>query len=129
MQKFFITWWWWVLKKQKYLVQIWAHLCILMIKRRISQERRLSLFFKWCYVDCRKRIFYKFWWATEEILFKACVRYYLFFHQIIALQKLPKMLFISSKRTHFVLKITKFLYFRPPFFSSLSTIASEDDWR
>ena len=56
-------------------------------------------------------------------IFKACVRYFLsnfyFFHQMIALQKLWKMFFISSKKALFVFKIFKFLWIFP-FLSKLS---------
>ena len=53
--------------------------------------------------------------VITEIL-KAYVRYFLFFHQLIALQKLRKMLFISSKKLF-------------SFFFSLLPIALEDDRR
>ena len=45
--------------------------------------------------------------------FKACVPYFLikflFFHQMIAIQKLRKKFFISSKKLFFILEIFKFL--------------------
>ena len=47
---------------------------------------------------------------------------FLFFHQMIALPKLCKMLFISSKK----LEKFKFLYFYPAHFFYLSAIALED---
>ena len=50
-------------------------------------------------------------------------------HQKIALQKLWKMLFISSKKALFILKIFKFLCFCLPLFFSLSVIVLEVDWR
>ena len=58
------------------------------------------------------------------VVFKAYALYFLFFHQMIVLQKLWKILFISL----FVLSIFNFLYFRPPLFSPLA-IALEDDQR
>ena len=48
----------------------------------------------------------------------------LFFHQMIALQKLWKMFFISSKKLFFLFK---FLYFCRLLFFSLSTIALQVD--
>ena len=51
---------------------------------------------------------------------------FLFLHQMIALQKLWKMLFISSA---FVLEIFNFLYFSLSLFFYLSAIALEDDQR
>ena len=55
---------------------------------------------------------------------------FLFFHQTIALQKLWKMLFISSKKlVSFSIKIFNFLYFCPTLFFYLLAIALEDDWR
>ena len=51
-------------------------------------------------------------------IFKACVRYFLT-KFLIALQKLWKVFFISSKNFLFVLEIFKFLYFFP-FLSAIS---------
>ena len=59
------------------------------------------------------------WLRANRISLKACVPYFLFFHRMKALQKLWKMLFISSKKTLFP-KIFKFLYFRPPLFLPVS---------
>ena len=49
------------------------------------------------------------------------------YQQMIALENLRKMLFISSKSFLFVLKIFKFLYFPHPLFFPLPAIAWEDD--
>ena len=50
---------------------------------------------------------------------KACVRYFLsfflFFHQMIALQKLWKMFFISSKKLFFFSRYSNFCNFSPSF--------------
>ena len=62
---------------------------------------------------------------------KACVRYFLsnfISHQIIVLQKLLKMFFISFKKL-FILETFKFLYFCLPLFSPLSAIALKLDQR
>ena len=67
-----------------------------------------------------------------SMIFKACVRYY---HQIFIFppndspSKTMKNAFYFIKKALFVLKIIKFLYFRPSLFFSLSTIALEDDRR
>ena len=58
-----------------------------------------------CLVDTTKNYFKSyfasysdhFWKIIVQVL-KSCVRYFLFFHQIIALQKLCKMFFNSSKK-------------------------------
>ena len=69
--------------------------------------------------------------GTELRVFKACVRYFLsnFFHQMIALQKLRKMFFISSKKLFSFFEIFKFLYFRLPLFFAQSAITLEVDPR
>ena len=49
--------------------------------------------------------------------FKSCICYFSFFHQMIVLKQLWKMLFILSKKDLFVLKILNFFAFLPsPFF-------------
>ena len=53
-------------------------------------------------------------------------QFFIFSPNFFTLQKLWKMLFISSKKL-FVLEIFKFLYFSPSFFFYLSVIALEDD--
>ena len=59
----------------------------------------------------------------QSNIIKACVRCFSFFHQRISLEKLRKVLFISSK-TFFILRIFKFLYSISLFSSfSLSAIA------
>ena len=52
-----------------------------------------------------------------------------FFHQMIALQNLWKMLFISSKILFSFSRYSNFSYFCPSFFFCLSGIALEDDRR
>ena len=52
------------------LVQIWAHSCILIIKRTVSflySWERPTKWFRWYCFDCREKIFHKFYWETEEI--------------------------------------------------------------
>ena len=51
------------------------------------------------------------------------------FHQMIAIQKLWKIIFVSSKKALFVLEIFKFLYICPSLFFALSAIALEIDSR
>ena len=70
--------------------------------------------------DTRKMLLTSFWC----LIVKACIRYFLFFYQMIARQKLWKMLLFISL---FVLEIFRFLYFYSPFFFSLSAIALEED--
>ena len=49
--------------------------------------------------------------------FKSCICYFSFFHQMIVLKQLWKMLFILSKKDLFVLKMLDFFAFLPsPFF-------------
>ena len=49
------------------------------------------------------------------------------YQQMKALYKLRKMLFISSKKLFFILKVFKVLYFSYPLFFPMPNIAWEDD--
>ena len=55
-------------------------------------------------------------------LFKACVQYFLFFHQMIALQKLGKLLFISSKKLFLVSRYSNFCISILPSFSTSQSL-------
>ena len=57
---------------------------------------------------CRE---WNYWLHVKIIIIKACVRYFLFFHQMIALQKLWKILFISSKKLFFFSRYLNFCIF------------------
>ena len=62
--------------------------------------------------------------------FVSAIFYQIFiFHQMIAIQKLWKIIFVSSKKALFVLEIFKFFYIRPSLFFALSAIALEIDSR
>ena len=62
--------------------------------------------------------------------FVSAIFYQIFiFHQMIAIQKLWKIIFVSSKKALFVLEIFKFLYIHPSLFFALSAIALEIDSR
>ena len=62
--------------------------------------------------------------------FVSAIFYQIFiFHQMIAIQKLWKIIFVSSKKALFVLEIFKFLYICPSLFFALSAIALEIDSR
>ena len=76
---------------------------------------------------CQKKILSD----TNMLLkFVSAIFYQIFiFHQMIAVQKLWKMFFVSSKKALFVLEIFKFLYIRPSLFFALSAIALEIDSR
>ena len=75
----------------------------------------------WLYVDIfqKESIDYHLK-LLSAIFYQICI-----FHRMVALQKLWKMFFISSKNALFVLEIFKFLYFCLPLFFSLSAIALE----
>ena len=76
-----------------------------------------------------------FYWCLDMVnswllkLLSAFVYQMFIFHQMITLQKLWKMFFISPKKLFFVLKIFNFSYFCLPVFFSLSAIALEVDPR
>ena len=64
------------------------------------------------------------------VKFVSAIFYQIFiFHQMIAIQKLWKIIFVSSKKALFVLEIFKFLYICPSLFFALSAIALEIDSR
>ena len=91
----------------------------MLIKNRVHWRVRLT------YLNDTFNLF-------EEVqikAFKACVRYFLFFQQMAVLQKLRKMLFISSKKLFSFLRYSNFCIFILPSFFPLSAIALEDDRR
>ena len=73
------------------------------------------------------------WWTIVQLCeshwtnLNACIHHSLFFHQMITLQKLWKMLFIFYLKSSFC--SWALLYFWPPLFFTLSAIVSEDDRR
>ena len=55
--------------------------------------------------------------ALFHVIRKACVRYFLFFHQMIVLQKLKNASFSFIWKAIYILEIFKFLYFFPFIFT------------
>ena len=66
---------------------------------------------------------------TRPLNLKLVSAIFYFFHQMIALQKLWKIIFISSKNLFLLSRYSFFLYFCTPPFFSLSAIALRDDRR
>ena len=82
------------------------------------------LIIPWCGIFCL--LFWLLYEISTSPFIKACVCYFYqyFFQQMIVLQKLWKMLFISSKK---LFSFSRFLYFHLPLFLSLSATTLEDD--